>query len=195
MGAHPQVRVTTHRLNYRDYVSALTGHRVDVAFVRPDPGDDRLDMIRLSAEPRVVVVPARHRLAGAARVGAEEVLEEPFVSIADGVPASFTDYIYLRSQRGGYSPRTVEAGCADAIDVLAAVSAGRGIATAVESFRGYESWPGLSYVTLTGAEPAVNVLLSRRDDPSPLVRAFAVLAEAASRDARQRAATSGAVGR
>ncbi len=195
MGAHPRVRVTMHRLTYRGYVWALTGHRVDVAFVRPDPGDDRLDVIGLSAEPRVAVVPAAHRLAGAARIAAGEVLDEPFVSIADEAPATLADYIYLRSQRGGMAPRTVETGCGDALDVLAAVSAGRGISATVESFRGYESWPGVSYVTLTGTEPAVNVLLSRRDDPSPLVRAFAVLAKAASRDARQQAATSGAFGR
>lgn len=181
MVAHPRVRLTMHRLSYRDYVGALTGHRVDVAFVRPDPGDDRLDVIRLSAEPRVAVVPTWHRLADAAQIAAGEVLDEPFVSVADEAPATFTDYVYLRGQRGGMAPRTVETGCANALDVLAAVSAGRGISATVESFRGYESWPGVTYVTLTGTDPAVNVLLRRNDDPSPLVRAFAKLAEGASR--------------
>ena len=181
MVAYPLAQLTVHRLNYRDYVGALIGHRVDVAFVRPDPGDDRLDVIRLSAERRVAVVPTTHRLADAAQIAAGEVLDEPFVSIVDDAPATFADYIYLRGQRAGMAPRTVDAGCADALDVLVAVSAGRGISATVESFRGYENWPGVSYVTLTGTEPAVNVLLRRHNDPSPLVRAFATLAEAASR--------------
>jgi LysR family transcriptional regulator, benzoate and cis,cis-muconate-responsive activator of ben and cat genes len=180
MIAHPRARVTVRRLNYRDYLAVLTGHRVDAAFVRPDPGDERFHTIRLSAEPRVAVLPAAHRLADATEIAVGDVLNEPFVSITSDIHASFADYVYLRSQRGGLAPRTVETGCADAIDVLAAVSAGRGIASAVESFRGYENWPGVSYVSLSGAEPAANVLISRRDDPSLLVRAFARLAEAVS---------------
>lgn len=103
-----------------------------------------------------------------------------FVSMAEDVPATFVDYVHLRNLRGGLAPWTVDTGCSDVMDVLAAVSAGRGVASAVESFRGYENWPGVSYVTLAGANPAVNVLLTRRDDPSPLVSAFAAMAKAAA---------------
>ncbi len=179
MAAHPRVRMSVLRLNFHDHVSALLEHRVDVAFVRPPPEDGRLDMVRLSAEPRVAVLPAGHRLAGAPAIPAVDLLDEPFVSLADDVPATFVDYLHLRGLRGDLGTWTVEAGCGDVTDVLAAVSAGRGVASAVESFRGYENWPGVAYVTLTGAEPACNVLLSRRGDPSPLVSSFVAAAEAA----------------
>ena len=88
MIARPRVHATLRRLNYRDYLAALTSHRVDVTFVRPDPGEERLDAIRLSAEPRVAVLLAAHRLKDATQIAAEEVLDEPFVAIADDVPRS-----------------------------------------------------------------------------------------------------------
>jgi hypothetical protein len=53
------------------------------------------------------------------------------------------------------------------------------MATAVESFRGFENWPGVCYVPITGIEPETNVLISRRGDPSPLVAAFLASAEQA----------------
>ncbi len=182
MDACPRVRVSVHRLNFRDHLDAVTGHRVDVAFVRPAPDDDRIEAIRLFEEQRVTVLPAGHPMADAQEILAEDVLDEPFVSMAEDVPATFVDYVHLRGLRGGLAPWTVDTSCSDVIDVLAAVSAGRGVASAVESFRGYESWPGVSYVTLAGAEPTFNVLLTRRDDPSPLVSAFAATAKAAADD-------------
>jgi len=181
MSAHPRVRVSVHRLNFHDHLSTLIEHRVDVAFVRPPPADERVEAVRLSEEQRVAVLPAGHPMADALEISAEEVLDEPFVSVAEDVPATFVDYLHLRSLRGGLAPRTVDVGCGDVIDVidmLAAVSAGRGVASAVESFRGYENWPGVSYVTLVGAEPSFNVLLARRNDPSPLVSAFLFTAKA-----------------
>ncbi len=183
MTAHPRVRVSIQRLNFHDHLSALIEHRVDVAFVRPEPCDERVMAVRLFAEPRVAVLPAGHRLAGAGEIPAEQVLGEAFVSVADGVPATFVDYLHLRSLRGGLAPRTADTGCRDVTDVLAAVAAGRGVASAVESFRGYENWPGVSYVTLAGIEPTFNVLISRRNDPSPLVRSFVSAAAGAAADA------------
>jgi LysR family transcriptional regulator, benzoate and cis,cis-muconate-responsive activator of ben and cat genes len=173
----PDVRVTVHRLTFRDYLDALTERRVDLAFVRPDPHDERFAAVPLSSEARVAVVPARHRLAAAEAVTAADVLDEPFIGIDREVPGSFVDYVHLNQVRQGSRACTVDAGCVDVTDVLAAVSAGRGMATAVESFRGFENWPGVCYVPITGIEPETNVLISRRGDPSPLVAAFLASAE------------------
>jgi hypothetical protein len=90
------------------------------------------------------------------------VLDEPFIGIDREVPGSFVDYVHLNQVRQGSRACTVDAGCVDVTNVLAAVSAGRGMATAVESFRGFENWPGVCYVPITGIEPETNVLISRR---------------------------------
>ena len=168
--------MTVRRLTFRDYLDALTERRVDLAFVRPDPHDERFAAVPLSSEARVAVSPARHRLAAAEAVTADDVLDEPFIGIDREVPGSL-NYVHLNQVRQGSRACTVDAGCADVTDVLAAVSAGRGMATAVESFRGFENWPGVCYVPITGIEPETNVLVSRRGDPSPLVAAFLASAE------------------
>lgn len=172
MMGRPRVKVSLHRLNFHDHLSALIEHAVDVAFVRPAPIDERVEAVQLSEEQRVAVLPAGHSMADAPELKAEDLLDEPFVSVPEDVPPTFVDYLQLRSLRGGLSPRTVDVGCGDVTDVLAAVSAGRGVASAVESFRGYENWPGISYVPLVGADPGRNTLLSRRNDPSPIVSDF-----------------------
>lgn len=172
MSDHPQVRVSMHRLDFRNHVTALVDHIIDVAFVRPAPVDERVEVLQLSEEQRVAVLPSVHAMADASELPAEDLLDEPFVSVSEDVPSTFVDYLHLRNLRGGITPRTVDVGCGDVTDVLAAVSTGRGVASAVESFRGYENWPGVSYVALAGVEPATNSLLSRRGDPSPLVHGF-----------------------
>ena len=185
MTAHPRVRVSVTRLNFTDHLAALAEHRVHVAFVRPAPADDdRFDVLPLSSEDRVAVLPAAHPLAGAAEVPVAEVLDEPFTALPDGAPPGFAGYLHLRDHRGGLPPRTADVTCGDVIDVLAAVSAGRAVASAVESFRGYENWPGVAYGRLAGAAPAANALLTRHADPFPLVSAFIATADAMS--ARQR---------
>lgn len=182
MDANPLVRVSIRRLNFSNHLTAVLEHRVDVAFVRPAPKDDRVRAIPLSEEPRVVVLPAQHPMADASEISPDDVLDEPFVGVADGVPDTFVDYLHLRTLRGGIASRTVDVGCSDVTDVLASVSAGRGVASAVESFRGYENWPGVSYVTLFGAEASRNVLLSRAEDPSPIVASFISLAQSTCSD-------------
>lgn len=176
MDANPQVRVGVHRLNFRDHLDAVVDHLVDVAFVRPAPHDPRVEAIALSQESRVAVLPMRHALAEAQELPVDEILDEPFVGLEEDVPGTFSDYLYLRASRDGTTPHTTDVGCGDVTDVLAAVAAGRGVASAVESFRGYENWPGVSYVSILGADPSTNALIYRRDDPSPLVATFVATA-------------------
>ncbi len=169
---HPRAQLATTRLNFTDYLSALVHDQIDVAFVRADPGDERVAAVALNTEQRVAVLASRHPLAEARAVQVTAVLEERFIGLHDDTVPAFRDYLYLRGARNGQDARRSDETCRDVADVLAAVAAGRGVATAVESFRGYDSWPGISYVSLIGAPAATNVVLYRRAERSPLVGAF-----------------------
>jgi LysR family transcriptional regulator, benzoate and cis,cis-muconate-responsive activator of ben and cat genes len=173
MTSRPGAELTITRLDFTDHLAAVLEHRVDVAFVRPAPADDRIRVCGLYPEPRVIMVPVRHRLAGASEgVSVEEVLDEKFIGLSEATVGSFEEYAYLRSARNGMAPRRGAGACRDVSDVLAAVAVGRGVAAAVESFRGYGSWPGVAYVPLLGVPPAVNTIISLRRDRSPLVADF-----------------------
>lgn len=78
---HPDAHVRTRHLNWDNAHAALSDRRVDALVARaPFPfSADRLCVTVLYDEPRVLVVPASHRLAGRQSVTLDDFIEEPLV--------------------------------------------------------------------------------------------------------------------
>ncbi|MEB3366902.1 LysR family transcriptional regulator [Saccharopolyspora mangrovi] len=179
--AHPEVDLRLVPMDFTEHVSALLEHRVDVAFVRPAPEDERVEIDVLTTERRIVVVPARWELADAPEVHLIDVLDLPFVRLPERTPRPFTDYLYFTAARGGEAPRRGD----DAVtphEVLAAAAAGRGAGSALESFQRFYPWPGTRCVPVVDAPWEHSVLVSRAGDASPEVRAFRTLAAGLARE-------------
>lgn len=173
MTSHPATHVTVEHLDFTDHCRAVLDRRVDVAFVRPAPDDERLNVTPLFDEPRIAVVPDDHPwvLAGGA-VDLEMLLREQFVGLSQDVVPTFRSYLYLTAELNGAQPRLGDERCRDAPDVLAAVAAGRGVASAACSFRGFGDWNGVKYLSITDAGSATNSLISLKDGCSVLVADF-----------------------
>jgi DNA-binding transcriptional LysR family regulator len=180
--AQPQTPLTVESLNFTEHISALTEHRVDVAFVRPAPDDERITVDVLTTEPRIIVVPAAGPLADAAAVRLSEVLDLNYVGLPEGTPRFFTDYLYFASARNGTAPRCGLDQAMTAQDVLTSVAAGRGIGAALYSFGRFYKWPGIRFVPILDAPWEQSVLATRVNDPRPEVQAFRMLAAALTRD-------------
>ncbi|OLT27267.1 LysR family transcriptional regulator [Actinomadura sp. CNU-125] len=180
--ARPDVRVTIGPLDFTEHVSALVENRVDVAFVRPAPDDERVAVDVLTAESRIVCVPADGPFGDAAALRLADVLDLPIARIPDVTPAVFADYLYftraVNGERGRRGPDLVR----NPQDVLLSVAAGRGVGSALESFARFYPWPGVRYVPIVDAPWDSSVLATRRGDPSGPVRAFRSLAAALARD-------------
>lgn len=181
--AHPHVEVRLLDLDFTEHVSALLEHRADVAFVRPDPGDERIATDVLTTEPRIVVVPTNSEIAAAGAVRLADILDLPFLSTPAGTPRSFTDYLHFASARNGLAARRSPdlartPGC-----VLSSVVAGRGIGSALYSFARYYPWPGITFLPVLDAPWEHSVLATRLGDPNPLVRGFRGLATAVAAQA------------
>ncbi|MFD0898794.1 LysR family transcriptional regulator [Actinomadura sediminis] len=181
--ARPDVRLAIEPLDFTEHVTALVENRVDVAFVRPAPDDERIDVDVLTTEPRIVCVPADGPFGDAATLRLADVLDLPIVEVPDFTPAVFADYLYFtravngeRGRRGPDLARTPQ-------DVLLSVAAGRGVGSALASFARFYPWPGVRYVPIVDAPWDSSVLATRRGDPSGPVRAFRALAAALARDA------------
>jgi DNA-binding transcriptional LysR family regulator len=174
--AHPHAEVRLLDLDFTEHVTALLDHRADVAFVRPDPRDERISSDVLTTEPRIVVVPTRSELATAGTVRLADVLELPFLSTPAGTPRSFTDYLHFASARGGIAARRSPDLACNPGGVLSSVVAGRGIGSALYSFARYYPWPGTTFLPVLDAPWEHSVLATRAGDDSPLVRAFRGLA-------------------
>lgn len=181
--ARPQTTLSMESLSFAEHTTALIEHRVDVAFVRPAPVDERLVVDVLTTEPRVLIVPSAGPVGDADEVRLGEVLDLQFVSLPENAPRVFTDYLYFTAARNGTPPRCAAARATTIQDVLTCVSAGLGTGAALRSFARLYHWPGIRFVPVVDAPWEQSALTTRRDDPRPeVIRAFRRLAAALARE-------------
>jgi LysR family transcriptional regulator, benzoate and cis,cis-muconate-responsive activator of ben and cat genes len=178
----PQTTLSVESLSFAEHTTALTEHRVDVAFVRPPPVDERLVVDVLTTEPRVLIVPSADPLGDADEVRLKDVLDLQFVGLPENAPRVFTDYLYFTAARNGTPPRCAADQTMTIEDVLTCVSAGRGTGAALRSFARLYDWPGIRFVPVVDAPWEQSALATRRNDARPAVRAFRRLAAGIARE-------------
>jgi LysR family transcriptional regulator, benzoate and cis,cis-muconate-responsive activator of ben and cat genes len=181
--AQPQVRLSVESLSFTEYATSLLEHRIDAAFVRPPPQDERVTAVPLTVEPRVIIVPTASEVADAEALRLDDVLDLGFVRLPDGTPRTFMDYGYLVPARGGALPRLGTCQVRSAQDLVADVAAGEGVGVTLYSVGRLFRWPGVRCVPIVDAPWEATVLATRRDDLRPEVRALRELAVALARDA------------
>lgn len=174
--ALPHMRVIIKTLTFAEHLTALTDHRVDAAFLRPEPEDERIAVDVLTTEPRVLIVPSASPLADADSVGLTDVLDMAYVDLPDGTPQVFKDYLYFASARNGTPPRRGPDQAMTLQDVFTSVSAGRGTGAGLASFARLYRWPGVRFVPITDAPWQQTVLATRADDRRPQTRTLRALA-------------------
>lgn len=178
--ARPEVRVEIRQLDFTEHVTALTEDRVDVAFVRPGPDDERVVADVLTTEQRIVVVPERSPLAAAGQTGATlaDIAALPFFRVPGHTPRPFTDYLYFgeegrrRSTDYAVTPQ----------EVLTGVITGRAAGSGLRSFARYYAWPGATFVPIVDAPWESSYLAARADEDNPEVHIFRALAVALARE-------------
>ena len=74
---HPDADVQALHLDWNETRDALLDHRVDAVVTRLPFSTDRLHVTILYDEPRVVLVPLDHRLAGRQSVTIDDIADEP----------------------------------------------------------------------------------------------------------------------
>ncbi|MEU8712310.1 LysR family transcriptional regulator [Streptomyces sp. NPDC048663] len=169
---HPDAEISTRYLSCRD-VDALPDRRVDALIARaplPLSADDVV-ATPLYEEPRMLVVPSGHRLAGRTSVAAEELAGEEVAPCASGT----ADWASYRILGAGVPPiETYE-------DKLELVASGGAIAVLPVGDRRSSLRPGLVTVPLEGAPPSQVVLVCRKDDPNPMIGNLRLAAKAVQR--------------
>ncbi|MGP8296619.1 LysR family transcriptional regulator [Streptomyces inhibens] len=171
--ARPDVPVELRQLNFTEHVTALVEDRVDVAFVRPAPDDERLATDVLTTEQRIVAVPEASAIADAREHGVRvaDIIDLPFVRLPGHTPPVFTDYLYFNHEaqrRGPDFALTPQ-------EVLTGVVAGRAAGSGLKSFARYYAWPGAVFVPVLDAPWESTHLAVRADDGNPEVKIFRAL--------------------
>ncbi|QWF82350.1 LysR family transcriptional regulator [Amycolatopsis sp. CA-230715] len=156
---YPGAKVGTRHLTWRD-THVLPERRVDALVARlplPFP-TDRLHLTVLYEEPRVLVVPTSHRLAGKESVAFDEVADEEFV------PCTSSPTMWSGPAEVGFDDSFE--------DKLEFVAEGRALAVLPAGDGRSALRPDLTAIPLEGVDPCEVVVLTRLGDPNPLATAF-----------------------
>ena len=164
----------TLHLDWNEPREALLGHRVDAAVTRLPIRTDGLHVTILYDEPRVLLVPLGHRLAGKESVTLDDIADEPMPRLPDPAWNAF----WRIDPRPDGSPRTRRPPRRG--------HRGQARAHRRRPGRGHRPCrphapslhPDLTTVPLDGVEPSHVVLATRADDRSRLVTAFRKSAQA-----------------
>ncbi|MFE9865038.1 LysR substrate-binding domain-containing protein [Streptomyces sp. NPDC005506] len=167
----PDAEVRTLHLDWNDVHPALLDHRVDVVIAREPFPSGQLRVAVLYQEPRVLLVPKTHRLAGKESITLDDFADEPLVRYADATYDAFWSIEPRPDGRPAPDGPLVEAH----EDKLEAIAGGRALALApANSAIGGNSTlrRDLTAIPVDGIEPCNVAIATRGGESSGLVTAF-----------------------
>jgi DNA-binding transcriptional LysR family regulator len=165
---HPDADVQTLHLSWDEPRAALLDHRVDVAVTRLPLATDGLHVTILYDEPRLLMVPADHRLAGKESVTLDDIADEPIPKTPD--PA-WNAYWRIDPRPDG-TPAPDGPLVTAIEDKNELVAAGQAVAIVPGGPHGIHLRPDLTTIPLEGVAPSHVVLAIRAGDRGRLVAAF-----------------------
>ncbi|MEW1586279.1 LysR substrate-binding domain-containing protein [Micromonospora vinacea] len=188
---HPDLAVNVVRTSWDDQTDIVREGRADVSYVRLPVDQRGLRLRPLFTEPRVVVLPTDHRLAGKESVDLAELVEERLLQDPDAVP----EWRDLPNRPTDPDPRprpelnSVE-------EKLEHVAAYAGMVILPLSTATFYTRPDVIHVPVADLGPNQVCLAWAEGNRSPLVHEFVDLAvrQAPPPDDRPRAGSGGALG-
>jgi DNA-binding transcriptional LysR family regulator len=173
---HPDADVQVIHVGWDQARNALLDNRVDALVTRLPFPTDQLHVTVLYDEPRVLVVPRNHRLAGKESITLDDIADEPMPRVRDSDPAWSA---YWRVDPRPDGRRAPDGPFIDALeDKFEVIAAGQAVAITAGGSQISAVRPDLTTIPLEGIEPSHVVVACRADDRSRLVAAFRKLAEA-----------------
>jgi DNA-binding transcriptional LysR family regulator len=165
---HPDAEVHSLHLPWNEPREALLDHRVDAAITRLPIRTDGLHVTILYDEPRVLLIPRSHRLAGKESAALDDIADEPMPRLPD---AAWNAYWRIDPRPDG-TPAP-DGPLVNAVeDKLELIAAGQAVAIVSVGLRAESLHPDLITVALDDVEPSHVVLATRAGDRSRLVAAF-----------------------
>ncbi|MCO6006028.1 LysR family transcriptional regulator [Actinoallomurus purpureus] len=169
---HPDCQVEIREVQLGDPYGRLRAGDLDLQLTEfpVDEPDITVGPVVLS-EPRALLVPVGHPLAGRESVSLEDYADTTLIAVTGAVPQLWLDHHYPRTTPSG---RSVPHGptAPHFQEVLALVAAGRGVSPVSLVAAAYYSRPGIVYVPFHDAPPIEYGLMWPATGETARVRAF-----------------------
>ena len=165
---HSDAEVHSLHLPWNEPREALLGHRADAVVTRLPLRTDGLHVTILYDDPRVLLIPRSHRLAGKESVPLGDIADEPMPRLPD---AAWNAYWRIDPRPDG-TPAP-DGPLVNAVeDKVELIAAGQAVAIVSAGLRADSMHPDLTTIALDDVDPTHVVLATRADDRSRLVAAF-----------------------
>ncbi len=166
--AHPDADVQSLHLEWNDARGALLEHRVDAVVTRLPLATDGLRVTILYDEPRLLLVPLGHRLAGKESVTLDDIADEPIPRLSD--PA-WNAYWRIDPRPDG-RPAPDGPLVTALEDKNELIAAGQAVAIVPAGVYNGQVRPDLTTIPLHDVAPGHVILATRADERNRLVAAF-----------------------
>jgi DNA-binding transcriptional LysR family regulator len=165
---HPDADVRSLHLDWNEARAALLGHRVDAVVTRLPLATDGLHVTILYDEPRLLMVPVDHRLAGKESVTLDDIAGEPIPRLPDPAWNAF----WRVDPRPDGTPAPDGPLVAALEDKNELIASGQAVAIIPGGLHGITLRPDLTTIPLHGVPPSHVILATRAADHGRLVAAF-----------------------
>jgi DNA-binding transcriptional LysR family regulator len=165
---HPDADVQTLHLGWHEARAALLGHRVDAVVTRLPLATESLRVTVLYDEPRLLMVPVDHRLAGKESVTLDDIAGEPIPRLPDPEWNAF----WRIDPRPDGTPAPDGPLVAALEDKNELIASGQAVAIIPGGLHGISLRPDLTTIPLHGVPPSHVILATRAADRRRLVAAF-----------------------
>jgi DNA-binding transcriptional LysR family regulator len=166
--AHPQLTIDVLRTSWAEQTEVLRDGRADVSFVRLPVDQSGLKVVDLFDEPRVVMLPTGHRLAGKPELRLTDLAGETLLQPHDAVPE-------WRELTGDTAPRATPSASA-VEEKLEHVAVGMGIVVLPQSTADFYQRHDVTHAALSDIGPSRVALAWDAARRSRLIQEFAALA-------------------
>jgi DNA-binding transcriptional LysR family regulator len=166
--SHPDADVRSLYLEWNDARQALLDHRVDAAVTRLPLVTDGLHVTILYDEPRLLLVPLDHRLAGKESVTLDDIAAEPIPRMSDPV---WNAYWRIDPRPDG-SPAPDGPFVEALEDKNELIASGQAVAIVPSGVYNGQVRPDLTTIPLHDVDPSHVILATRAADRNRLVAAF-----------------------
>jgi len=171
----PQVALHLRDMNEVDMLRAIREGSVHAALLRAVPEDDELAIAPLWTDTINVALPAAHPLARKKSISIRDLAAESFIILDPSFYPIASNCFMLVCREVGFIPRITQH-ASDYLSLLWLVASGLGITLATDSLRDLQR-DGMIWKPLRDVPKDARMLLvTRKDNTSPVLAAFRTLA-------------------